>query len=145
MRKTFFSILAVLCLSFAAGPVAAGDIWTNDINAALEEARDTGKDILLFGTTTWCGPCKKLKADVLTNPEFKAFVAKHFVPVWVDVDNDDLSAFKSFEWSHRPRYVPFMARVRLRENAKPFAWQHPGYLGDHEFYIKYIQMNFFKK
>jgi thiol-disulfide isomerase/thioredoxin len=65
-------ILAVLVAPFAQ---AADILPFNDTR--FEEARKSGKPIVLQVTATWCGPCQRLRKVVsalLENPEFRNLV-----------------------------------------------------------------------
>jgi len=49
--------------------------WENDLGVAQKKARQQGKPILLLFTgTTWCGVCQLLEKNVLSKPEFAAYV-----------------------------------------------------------------------
>jgi len=58
--------------------------------------------VVVFGAD-WCGWCKKLKNETLTDEKVKA-VMKNFVYVYVDVDNDK-SVSRKFGVSGIPAYV----------------------------------------
>jgi len=66
------SILAVLV-----SPIAhAAGLLPFD-NVRFDEARRSGKPIVLQVTATWCGPCQRLRklvGGLLENPEFKGLV-----------------------------------------------------------------------
>ena len=49
-------------------------IWGNNIEAAESDAKANHKLVLLyFSGSDWCGPCIKLKQEVLETAEFQAF------------------------------------------------------------------------
>ncbi|MBE6356998.1 MAG: DUF255 domain-containing protein [Lentisphaerae bacterium] len=85
MKKFIVSVLAVVCCSFA---VAAKDVpagWTIDYDAALKEARQSGKNVLiLFTASDWCSWCKRLRKDVLTKNSFEKYAKDHLVLVYFD-------------------------------------------------------------
>ena len=51
---------------------------------ALQLAKKEGKPIFLDISASWCGPCKKLKANTFPNEEVGAFYNANFINVAVD-------------------------------------------------------------
>jgi thioredoxin 1 len=70
-------LIASAILAVLIGPAAqAAGLLPFDV-VRFEEARKTGKPIVLQVTATWCGPCQRLRKVVgglLENPEFKDLV-----------------------------------------------------------------------
>ena len=59
--------------------------WGTDFEAALREAKRTGRPILAnFTGSDWCGWCKKLKAEVFDLPAFREWAAERVVLLEVD-------------------------------------------------------------
>ncbi len=52
----------------------------------VAKAKAENKLIFVDCYTTWCGPCKKLDAEVFPNPEVGEFFNKHFVNLKVQMD-----------------------------------------------------------
>ncbi len=70
-------------------PVQGIGEWTTDYAAALLRAKTEKKKVLLFFTgSDWCGWCKRLDREVLSTPEFKAYVRDQFVLVKLDFPRD---------------------------------------------------------
>lgn len=67
--------------------------WFNDLEEAKTVAAASGKRIFVDFFATWCGPCKRLEAEVFSTPEFKALSSK-YVFCRVDVDLQPLVAQK---------------------------------------------------
>ncbi|WP_459557447.1 thioredoxin family protein [Lacunimicrobium album] len=67
--------------------------WTSDLAAAQLEAKNSGKDLLLFFTgSDWCTYCIKLEKAVLLQPDAADRIAEHYVPVVLDFPrNSDMS------------------------------------------------------
>ncbi len=51
---------------------------------ALQMAREEGKPIFLDISASWCGPCKRLKANTFTDPEVGKLFNAGFINVVVD-------------------------------------------------------------
>ena len=65
--------------------------WFTDLDEAKAVAAASGKKIFVDFYATWCGPCKRLEAEVFSTPEFKALSSK-FVFCRIDVDLQPLVA-----------------------------------------------------
>jgi len=86
MRRMFVLSIAVLALGFSAGnaqgekPGPAKKI----IDAALQQASISHKNVLVIFHASWCVWCRRLDS-VLTNPEVSPLIDKNLVVVHVDV------------------------------------------------------------
>lgn len=59
--------------------------WGSDFEKAKSDAVQNHKFIVInFSGSDWCGPCIKLKRDVLDTPEFLAFADKNLALVRAD-------------------------------------------------------------
>lgn len=56
-----------------------------DVDAALAEAKDQGKPVLLYWGADWCPPCAQMKSTLFRDPAFIA-ETQHFVPVYLNGD-----------------------------------------------------------
>ncbi|MBL4702080.1 MAG: thioredoxin family protein [Phycisphaeraceae bacterium] len=59
--------------------------WSYDISKAFAQAKTTGKPVLMMVTADWCGPCQKLKKEVLSLPEVDQKIQEGFTPVVWDL------------------------------------------------------------
>jgi len=71
--------------------------WLHDERAALEQARATGKGLLVDFSAEWCAACKELDLHVFSQPEVKAEVAERFVPLKIDAteETDEVSRLEA--------------------------------------------------
>src|SRR5436309_1396623 len=59
-------------------------------------AKERGRPLLYDLTAAWCGPCKRLVAEVFGNPDCAAMINKEFIPVQV-VDRSREDGFNPTE------------------------------------------------
>jgi len=62
-----------------------GVAWLGDFSAAKTEAVKTHKRILInFSGSDWCGPCIRLRSEVLETSTFESYAKDHLVLVRAD-------------------------------------------------------------
>jgi len=71
--------------------------WLHDERAALEQARATGKGLLVDFSAEWCAACQELDVHVFSHPDVKAEVAERFVPLKIDAteETDEVSRLEA--------------------------------------------------
>ena len=141
--RTWIVVLALALLTnIAASPswASPNDGFITDMEAAVEQAKEQDKDLLLLFTgSDWCPPCKALEKEVFSQQEFLDGVSDEFVLVMLDFpqkkqleqelkeQNDSLAA--KFAISGYPTVI------MVDTDLKPFAFS--GYKqGGPENYIK---------
>lgn len=71
---------------------AASVEWRADFSRAQDEAKRTGKPVLVAFSAGWCPPCLVMKHEVWPDAEVGRAVNLNFVPVLVDVDDPRAAA-----------------------------------------------------
>jgi thiol:disulfide interchange protein len=66
---------------------AAGITWSHDYEAALAQAKDESKLLMVDVFATWCTPCQQMDEDVFSRAEVGE-ASRDFVCVKVDGDKD---------------------------------------------------------
>lgn len=109
-----------------AGPLVAEENWTEDIDAAIETANKTNRDLLLLYTgSDWCPPCQKLESEVLARKEFLNEITEKYVLVKFDFPRnspqDETIAEQNKVWAEKFGVDQFPTVILADKNAKPFA------------------------
>jgi thioredoxin-related protein len=105
--------------------------WHEDLDAAIQSARRTGKDVLVnFTARRNCYACVLLKRQVLIQPEFLAYVGSRFVLVEIDksmLEDDATKAAKlrrmeAWQFQYRAGRVPTV--FLLDQAGRPYGITH---------------------
>ncbi len=63
----------------------ASAIWLGNFNEAEKQAAESHRLILVnFSGTDWCGPCIRLRKEILESPAFETYAAAHLILVRAD-------------------------------------------------------------
>jgi thioredoxin-related protein len=136
--------LAVIGLTLGpARAIAGGEGWSHDVAAAMKQAKDEKKDLLLdFTGSDWCGWCIKLNEEVFSQEPFKADAKEHFVLVEFDFPNDKskLNAEtqqQNEEWNQKLAVRGYPTIFVADEEGRPYA--QTGYQpGGAEAYVAHL-------
>ena len=83
--KAILRSLAILAASASLG-LAAAESWTTDWEAAKARSKAENKPILIYLTgSDWCGWCKKLEKEVITQKAFLDYAGENFVLMEADL------------------------------------------------------------
>jgi thioredoxin-related protein len=59
--------------------------WMGNFDAALKQAAESHKQILInFSGSDWCGPCIRLRKEILETAPFEDYAGRHLVLVRAD-------------------------------------------------------------
>jgi YHS domain-containing protein len=81
----FAAVASISLMAYAQAPTI-GVNWRTNIDAAMVEAAQSNRLVLLHFTTRTCGPCKALDQTVFNQPQVGAALEQDYVPVRVDAD-----------------------------------------------------------
>ena len=75
-------ILFITLFSFLAIPI----VWLGDFKDAVKEAQTSHKTILInFSGSDWCGPCIRMRKEILESDAFVKYAADHLILVSCDL------------------------------------------------------------
>lgn len=61
------------------------NIWLGDFNEAKKQAASTNKNIIInFSGSDWCGPCIRLRSEILESTTFEKYASEHLILVRAD-------------------------------------------------------------
>ena len=86
MRSLPFTLLLIGLLGMPTQARPEDRRWLDSVDAALTEAREKDRLILVDLYADWCGWCKKLEEEVFSTASFQAF-AEEFVLLRVDTED----------------------------------------------------------
>jgi thioredoxin 1 len=82
-------------------PSSAGAIhWRTDLDAAAREAAKTGRPLLVYFSAEWCMPCVEMRKKSFADAAVVDVVSRRFVPVLVDVTQEDAAATAATDRFH---------------------------------------------
>ncbi len=74
--------------------------------AALEKSADESKPVFLMCYTSWCGHCKKMKEEVLTDSAVAAFYTAHFICIKADMEaGEGINLHNRFSVKMYPTFI----------------------------------------
>ncbi len=123
------SLLTLAC--FTALCVGASDVlsaeWTEDINAAIEQAAVEDKDLLILYTGSDSSPpCELLEKEVLSQKDFLFEIDPHYVLIRLDfpkqAKQDPEITQRNMEWAGRFGIKDFPTVVLTDVSLKPYAF-----------------------
>ena len=78
--------LLLLTLNFIPSVARADGVWRHDFAQAEADAKKNNQLLLVHFHASWCGPCRRMDAEVLSSSELQGVVSGKMVAVKVDFD-----------------------------------------------------------
>jgi thioredoxin-related protein len=87
----------------------AKDITSSDWDKVVQDNHVAGRPSLVFFSTTSCGYCRKMEADVFSRDDVKAELKDHYAFYTVDLSSENEEIHDQAE-KHGINYVPVLIR-----------------------------------
>lgn len=72
-----------------------------DLEEAQERAESEQKNVFIFTEAEWCAYCRQMKAEVFPKSEVQKTLQKHFYPVKIDIESDNVVTFNGEKMTER--------------------------------------------
>jgi uncharacterized protein YyaL (SSP411 family) len=98
---SFLAALTLFASGAAAGPPDNSDgFWSAWSDATFQRAADERKFVIVSLQSWWCPWCHAMNRDTWADPDVRAALKDHFVPVYVDQDNrpDISQRYEDWGW-----------------------------------------------
>lgn len=89
MKQVLAWLLAGVMAGLVVPRVSADVTWVDGLPAALEQAAQADRPVMIDFYTDWCGWCKKLDAEVYTDEQVEKLLTEAFVCVKIDGDTEE--------------------------------------------------------
>jgi len=97
-------LLLALCLFVApapAGAAAASGLAWKAWDQGLDEAKASGRPVIVDVYTDWCGWCRRMEAQVYAKPEIRDYLREKFVLVKLDAEAADAARYEGKAFTSR--------------------------------------------
>lgn len=88
------SILLLLVISAVTSLSQGIEFFHGSWEQALEEAKKQDKIIFVDAYAAWCGPCKRMAAQVFPQAKVGEFFNRHFINVKLDYEKEEAKTFR---------------------------------------------------
>ena len=125
---------AAACVFLTAPLARAESDWLNDYKKAQQEAKASNKFLLLdFTGSDWCGWCKRLEKEILSQSQFENYARENLVLLEVDFprakpQSPELRK-QNQELAQQYQIEGFPTIVVLNGDGQKL-WQYDGYFSD---------------
>ena len=144
-------IVLLLSLLFIASVSYSKDPQWKTFNRGIEEAKKSGKKILVDVYTDWCGWCKKMDAETYPNKKVSEYLTKNYVIIKLNAEGDEKISYQGqsitpAEFARGMGISGYPATVFLNSNGEPITML-PGYAEPDRFVhvLSFIGENHYEK
>lgn len=119
MRKLLYTVFTAAGLFLSGSVFGQGmEFFHGTWEEAKAEAKKQNKPIFMDGYTTWCGPCKKMAAEVFPKENVGEFYNANFINVKMDMEKGDgPSLARMYKVGFYPTFLYFDADGNLVHKA----------------------------
>ncbi len=89
MKKLFLNLILILLFSAPAICQEGTNFEHLTLEAALTKAKAANKLVFIDCYTSWCGPCKKLSAEIFPQKNVGDYMNERFISVKYDVEKEE--------------------------------------------------------
>src|SRR5215510_6344451 len=102
MRTRSMLALPFVALLLLASPEAraASPTW-RAWERGLEEAKSSGRPVIVDVYTDWCGWCRRMEANVYARPEVRDYLSRKFVAIKLDAEASDPARYEGRAFTSR--------------------------------------------
>ncbi|MBI1802991.1 MAG: thioredoxin fold domain-containing protein [Ignavibacteriae bacterium] len=157
--KTFFQTILVLLIAVAASYAgdppdsskAKAELPWKPFTDGFAEAKKNDKKIMLDIYTDWCGWCKRLDANVYSDPDVAAYLKAHYVSVKLNAESKTQVTYKDTAYSQvgfaQALGVTGYPTIAFFDSHGDFITKLGGYVGPERFLpiVKFIGEDYYKK
>jgi thiol:disulfide interchange protein len=94
-RLASFAVVVILLSAFVFSKLEAGiEFSPDDFTTSKTKAKKEKKLIFMDAYAVWCGPCKKMAANVFTDPEVGTYFNKNFINLKMDMEKGEGPALR---------------------------------------------------
>lgn len=129
MKKVF--LIASMVIIQVASILSAKEPTWKGFDAGLDEAKKSGKKVLIDVYTDWCTWCKKMDANTYSDATVQEYLKKNYVLVKLNPEKDshvtyDGKKYSAAEFSQGMGVTGYPATLFLQSDGKPITLL-PGY------------------
>ncbi|RZM21868.1 MAG: DUF255 domain-containing protein [Pedobacter sp.] len=77
----------MLLLFFISSQSLAINFYAGDYKSALQKAKFEDKNVLLYFTAAWCGPCQYMQQNIFPDKGITSYVDANYVALKIDIDS----------------------------------------------------------
>jgi thioredoxin-related protein len=104
MKPALLGLTAILLLTGPSDPATAGPaprVAWRSWDRGVEEARGSGRPMVVDVYTDWCGWCRRMEAEVYSRPDVRDYLSRKFVAVKLNAEAADPARYEGRAFTSR--------------------------------------------